>query len=661
MSVPKLSVIIPVYKSEPYIDACLESLRTQTLRDIEIICINDGSPDGSLEKIRKHAAQDSRIIVIDQENQGPAIARNAGLDRATGEYIGFLDSDDYIDPDYFESMVSMAESHDADILLNNHVLREEEKGTHLYKGSIYTKQLPEGEYLDNIYAAESTVCLVYAHLYRGSLIRENNVRFQAQVFEHKDDYFHEDEFFHRVVHFYAGKVFAYSGPNYHYVARPGSIMDSRKRKNIAYVRCFSALRDYFGDRIYDKDFRLKLFCPMLYTEISDQEELDALKEYLRSIEGYISKSGVYVSDFNHFVMKSIMDAATVDDYYSRIGKYPYVRYQTRIRMSIKKNPAVSVIIPVYNTEKDLAKCLESVCTQLFRDMEIICVNDCSTDGSADIIRHHAIEDVRIKLIDLPQNAGVSNARNKGLDAATGKYIFFIDSDDWIDRDHIGSLVERIEGSGAMVATDINYIMEHEGTGKQAFSSFDWVPEEGGDIPSTTMQRLFPPVVWASIYRRDYIESCHIRFPEVKFGGEDVYFAGVCNLLAGHVHAFRGPYYHYRQRQGSLVRSKGRGFEYLRNFRMMRQTAIENGASLDGAKLFYVESLFIEDEEMFNFMKSFMLEIREEVEAHPEIYTDQDRFLMDIALTTPDYAAFKARYNPNISMSFIRSRMAARKA
>lgn len=656
---PKLSVIIPVYESGPYLDRCLDSIRQQSFSDMEIICVNDGSTDDSLAILKAHEAVDSRIIVIDQDNHGPAIARNAGLDRATGDYIGFLDSDDYIDPDYFESMVRMAETHDADIVLNNHVMREESNGSRLYRGSYYMKQLPEGEFLDKYFAADRTVCLLYAHLYRGSLIRDNHVRFQAQRFLHKDDYFHEDEFFHRVVHFNADRVFAYCGPEYHYVARPGSIMASRKRKNIAYVRCFSALRDYFGDRIYESGFRLKLFCPMLYSEISDQEELDAVRDYLLSIREYISRSGAYVSDFDRFAMESIVSSSTVEECNSKLGKYPYARYQTRIRMAKRTGAAVSVIIPVYNTSQYLARCIESVCSQSFRDLEIICVNDCSTDASIDVLRYYAAEDARIKIIDLPQNGGVSNARNKGLEVASGKYVYFIDSDDWIDRDYIGTLVDEMERHGGNVITDSSYIMEYQDTGKRSFSSFDWVPDGGGHLPAVMVQRLFPPVIWACLYRRDYLLANRIVFPEVKFGGEDVYFSGVSYLLSGDIYMFKGPAYHYLQRQGSLVRSKGRGFEYLKTFRMMRQTALEHGCSLDGAKLFLVESLFIEDEEMFDFMKAYMLEIRRDVEAHPEIYNDQDRFLMQIALSTPDYAAFKAKYNPNISMSFIRSRMATR--
>lgn len=95
----KVSVIIPVYNVEPYLSACLDSVCHQTLRDIEIICINDGSTDRSLDILQSYAERDSRIQVYSQENRGPGEARNAGIYRAHGEYIQFMDSDDMLEPD----------------------------------------------------------------------------------------------------------------------------------------------------------------------------------------------------------------------------------------------------------------------------------------------------------------------------------------------------------------------------------------------------------------------------------------------------------------------------------------------------------------------------------------------------------------------------------
>lgn len=100
----------------------------------------------------------------------------------------------------------------------------------------------------------------------------------------------------------------------------------------------------------------------------------------------------------------------------------------------KQTPKISVIIPCYNVEKFLKQCLDSVCGQTLKDIEIICVNDASTDKSLGILKQYAKKDKRIKIIDLQKNSGLSVARNTGIKHATGDFIGFIDSDDWITRD-----------------------------------------------------------------------------------------------------------------------------------------------------------------------------------------------------------------------------------
>lgn len=103
---PKLSIIIPVYNAGKYIKASVESVLSQTLKEIEIICINDGSADDSLKILKELQEIDHRVIVLDQVNQGVSAARNAGLEIAKGEYIGFVDADDKINPDYFENFIN---------------------------------------------------------------------------------------------------------------------------------------------------------------------------------------------------------------------------------------------------------------------------------------------------------------------------------------------------------------------------------------------------------------------------------------------------------------------------------------------------------------------------------------------------------------------------
>ena len=102
--VPKVSVIIPIYNVETYLPQCLDSIINQTLKEIEIICVDDGSTDKSLDILKEYAKKDKRVAIITQKNLHAGVARNAGLSQAKGEYISFLDSDDFCEPEMFEKM-----------------------------------------------------------------------------------------------------------------------------------------------------------------------------------------------------------------------------------------------------------------------------------------------------------------------------------------------------------------------------------------------------------------------------------------------------------------------------------------------------------------------------------------------------------------------------
>ena len=116
MMLPKVSVIVPVYNMEKYLEECLDSIISQTLQDIEIICINDGSTDNSLTILQKYAQKDFRITIIDKQNEGVSAARNKAIQTARGKYIQFLDSDDCIIPNTCETLYNQCEQNDLDML-----------------------------------------------------------------------------------------------------------------------------------------------------------------------------------------------------------------------------------------------------------------------------------------------------------------------------------------------------------------------------------------------------------------------------------------------------------------------------------------------------------------------------------------------------------------
>ncbi|MBP3847839.1 glycosyltransferase [bacterium] len=165
---PKISVIIPIYNVEKYLRQCLDSVVNQTIKDIEIICVNDGSTDNSQAILNEYAKKDERFVVINQVNQGLSVARNNGLNSATGKYVAFIDSDDYLlNNNYFEKLYNACEKYNADIAVagiirgNNRSSKyiykvEKEEVTNDYKDKLLLCDVPDSNYVWNkLYKRES--------------------------------------------------------------------------------------------------------------------------------------------------------------------------------------------------------------------------------------------------------------------------------------------------------------------------------------------------------------------------------------------------------------------------------------------------------------------------------------------------------------------------
>ena len=180
MTDPLISIIVPVYKTEQYLPQCIESILAQTYKNLEIILIDDGSPDNCGAICDKYAAQDKRIVVIHKDNGGVSSARNAGLKIAKGEYIGFVDSDDYIAPDMYEYLYGLIRCTNADVAVCS-----------LYKGN---NQIVERLINDNVIQVPSNEVFnlpYFPSLWNKLLIRKKtkNIWFVEKATYCEDGYF----------------------------------------------------------------------------------------------------------------------------------------------------------------------------------------------------------------------------------------------------------------------------------------------------------------------------------------------------------------------------------------------------------------------------------------------------------------------------------------
>ena len=309
---------------------------------------------------------------------------------------------------------------------------------------------------------------------------------------------------------------------------------------------------------------------------------------------------------------------------------------------------ISVVIPVYNTGRYLGRCLDSVVGQTYRDLEILCINDCSSDGSEAILRRYQDSDPRVRVISLTENHGVAFARNLGIDKARGDYIYFMDSDDWLDPDYLEEMYRHAVSTGQDVVVNRNWYYEYDDhAGRVASRSNKDFPDVEGDavfLSPVLVQTSFYPVVWARLYRLGYLKDNGIRSPLVKCGVDDNYFTSLAEILQPRSYVFSGSFYHYYQRPGSLSRQNDLIWNYTLTFKELLEALRKRGIPPSAAKRFYVLYQFrIENAELFDNLKSYFSEAEADVLEAPWIYRYFDFYAMEMVLSCTDFLSYRRRF------------------
>lgn len=241
MDMAKLSIVIPVYNVAQYLDKCVQTVRNQTLLDLEIILIDDESPDCCPQMCDEFARQDNRIKVVHKKNEGLGLARNSGLEVATGEYVTFLDSDDFVDLYTYEHLYTLLKKKNLDVIYYKFKrFTNEEDVIACQASDDMTDYCGEGikDLMLDIIASEPAAkedhkiaCSSCTAIYRLSIVKDNNVRFHSER-----ELISEDLIFNLDYLKYANKVAFNNGEHYHYRANPtsltGSLRTDRIEKNI---------------------------------------------------------------------------------------------------------------------------------------------------------------------------------------------------------------------------------------------------------------------------------------------------------------------------------------------------------------------------------------------------------------------------------------------
>ena len=525
---PKISVIIPVYNVEEYLSKCLDTVLNQTLNEIEVICVNDGSTDNSLRILKEYAQRDRRITVVSRENKGVGYSRNEGIKLATGEFIAFMDPDDYYpDASVLEIMCQEAIDHKVKICGGSLILYNENR-----KIEIKKKEKNECFTEDKVrsYSDFQYDFGFQRYIYDRKLLEQNKIffphytRFQDPPFMVKA--------FVSAGTFYALKLYTYA---YRWAHKTLNWTEEKV------CHLLNGLRD---DLIMARDFHLEDLFSLTLSRIQTK---------------YKQELNLYHTDEIRALKEEIMSICL------QFARNKYADGSAKTK--------VSVILPIYNAGRYLKECLNSTIHQTLKEIEIICVNDGSTDNSLDIIKEYAQKDSRIKYIDKP-NAGYGQAMNCGLDLATGEYIGIVEPDDYIELAVYEILYRRAKETNVdFVKGDVYfwYSKANKRTYSNIITNKNLYNAVQYDLSDTGLM-VGAIANCAGIYRTEFLKQHHIRYhesPGASFQDQGFYYQVMFHAHSGLF--LNIPLYHYRQdNQDSSVKDMSKVSCILDEYKFVRE-------------------------------------------------------------------------------------------
>ncbi|MBP3892225.1 MAG: glycosyltransferase family 2 protein [Solobacterium sp.] len=517
-----ISVIVPVYNAQRYLSRCLDSILAQTYQNIEVIVIDDGSKDESYSLCLEYAKKDSRVVVLQEENHGAAMARNLGLDHCSGDYICFVDADDAIVSNFIEILYANLKKYDAQISCCNYVrlkegesepIIEEKQPVHYENGLIYLSQ------------KDWTNAVILC-----------NKLFDAKLFSSLRFPVHtacEDEL---VIHYLLNeaRLVDIAEPLYLYYYHDQSVVNTYQARNI--------FQGYLA--LYD---RIKFY----EQKGLENEKKVWLERLLFQIVRY----------FKNYERSAFWDTVFKARLHKLFREYPQEEVLMKHKLygeakAILQQPLgnqselISIIVPVYNAENYLDRLIESVLNQTYGNFELLLVNDRSTDSSYEMIQNYARKDSRIRVFT-KKNGGRGSARNLGLDEAKGNYITFLDSDDYLSPLYLETLYVNLVNAGADISVCDAYWVKDGEIVKQTPNLSIQIYERPLSFMSDVSWNN-AVVVWNKLYKKELWEK-H-RF-DVQHPYED---EAIMHYIIGEAKKLvytNEKLYYYVQRESSFVHTQ----------------------------------------------------------------------------------------------------------
>ncbi len=477
----KISIIVCAYNTEKYIEKCIVSILNQSYKNIELLIVNDCSNDDTKKIINKYVKKDSRIIFIDnKDNKGLSYSRNIALKKSSGEYIGYIDSDDYIDENYYESLLNSLKKHNSDIAICDINLVYEKTGV-INRVICGRKSNEKISFIKTGLGA--SVCnklfkreVIEKYSFSEGKVNEDLAVTFPLLAEYKCIY--NDEVL------------------YNYVQREKSIQNSRisvKRFDIIYgvdltiqrLEKINSPREYIDAIIYEQ--LITLFFYVFAEEPNIFRRFRWFRKYYKLTKKYNLLQNKYYNEF-------ISDLGRIKYYYKTLLKINSMGlcFLASLEVSIvkilkklisknvikkditintlkskalkqrrihKEGPTISVVIPNYNYEKFIYQRLYSILNQSYKIDEIIILDDCSTDKSIELI-DYIIEKLKkyinIKSVYNKKNSGSAFKQwEKGFKLAKSDYVWIAEADDYCDKNLLKKLIKPILNDNKIVISYAN--------------------------------------------------------------------------------------------------------------------------------------------------------------------------------------------------------------
>lgn len=553
---PEVSILMPACNVEEYIRECMDSVVNQTLKDIEIICLDDGSKDSTGKILDEYAAEDSRIRVIHKPNTGYGHSMNVGLKIAAGEYIGIVETDDYAEPDMFEKLYKTAKKGRLDVVKSNffvYVTKPDTKNTfreilrdcHSYDRIIFPGEHPE------VFRVKPSI---WSGIYRRDFLLENDIWFTETPGAS-----YQDTAFNFKVWACAEKAALLKAAYLHY--RTDNANSSVNSAGKVYCLCdeYESMEKFLEERPELKkkfqklelslkygsyNWNLKRLAPEFKHEFlvrMNREFTSARQEHLLDKRFFVDSAwknmNWIIDDMEDYYYRNCDGAvmSAPDTEKKKASEKQALNPESQLQnktVSVKLPekelppgslpPKVSVIMAVYNAAEFLEECLDSVLAQTLKDIEIICVNDGSSDNSAEILERYKEQDPRIKIISQP-NQGAGAARNAGMTAARGEYLSFLDADDFFEPDMLQSAYDTAHNAAADVCVfGANRFSQTTRQYKKCSFAFrsQLFPEENPFSPQAenareNIFRMFNGWAWDKLFRREYVQGIGLQFQNLR--------------------------------------------------------------------------------------------------------------------------------------------------